>query len=429
MRVHLAALGCRVNEAELEQWSQALWRRGHRVVPHPEQAQVIVLNTCAVTIEAAKKSRQLARRLHRKNRLAKLVVTGCYAQLSPETVSNLEGVDLVVPNGDKDDLVQTLETELLPETMPRRAMDPPAEQPAETGARTRAFVKVQDGCRHRCTYCIVTVARGEERSRPIDDVVAEVNALSEAGYREAVITGIHLGGYGSDIGADLSALVSALLARTTIPRLRIGSLEPWDLPDGFFELWAEDARLCPHVHLPFQSGCDATLRRMARRGSTADYASLVSSARAAIPELTISTDVIVGFPGETEAEWAQTMRFVERAALSHVHIFPFSPREGTAAARMRGAVAPEDKRRRSRELHELASLMRRRELRRFVGTRRAVLFEGCGDPSDGGYRWRGYTDNYLPVEVVVPTDDDLDNRIETVSLGGVEAGRLVGALV
>jgi len=426
MQVHLAALGCRVNEAELETWSQALWRRGHRVVDHPEQAHVIVLNTCAVTREAAKKSRQLARRLHRKNPRAKVVVTGCYVELEPRTVAALDGVDRVVRNGDKEQLVGKLE-QLDLSAMPQLAMDPDAPPIAE-GARTRAFVKVQDGCRYRCTYCIVTVARGEERSRSIDAVVQEVNALQEAGYREVVLTGIHLGGYGSDRGVDLRQLVEALAARTTIPRIRIGSLEPWDLPRGFFEIWRQDERLCPHFHLPLQSGADATLRRMARRCSTADFARLVSEARAAIPEVMISTDVIVGFPGETEQDWRRTMAFVERVGFSQVHVFPFSPREGTAAARMAPAVAPAIKRARSEELHALAARMRRSQMERLTGTTRPVLFEGEGNPlEEGGYRWLGYTDNYLPVEMAVERDEDLDNAILPVTIRGVgRSGRMVG---
>ncbi len=410
MQIYLTTLGCRLNEAEVAGWARGFQAAGHRVVDSPAQANVVLLNTCAVTSEAARKSRKLVHRLHQSNPSARLVVTGCYAELEPAAVAPLAGVDLVIGARDKERLV-----DLVGEALDLHAMPDLATQPDSVhvypGSRTRAFVKVQDGCRNRCTFCIVTIARGEERSRPIADIVTEVNSLHAAGYQEAVLTGVHLGGYGADLGTGLDALVTALLHETAIPRLRLSSLEPWDLSPDFWRLW-ENPRLMPHLHLPLQSGCDSTLRRMARRCDTATYASLVETARAAIPDLTLTSDLIVGFPGETEAEWAATVAFVREIGFAHLHIFAFSPRQGTAATRLRGEVADGVKRDRSRQMHEIAAAMRADHLARHQGRTRPVLWESIGVPQpDGRRRWTGHTDNYLAVETIVPPGLDLANRI------------------
>jgi threonylcarbamoyladenosine tRNA methylthiotransferase MtaB len=430
MDVYLDALGCRLNEAEVESWARALAAGGHRVVGAPERAQVMLLNTCAVTAEAAKKSRQQVRRLHRQNPGARLAVTGCYAELEPARVAELAGVDLVIGNRDKERAAELLAA-LDPHVMPALAAAPDDDH-VHRAARTRAFIKVQDGCRNRCAFCIVTVARGEERSRPVAAVVDEIGALAAAGYREAVLTGVHLGGYGSDLGTDLAALVEAVLRDTDIARLRLSSLEPWDLPREFWRLWASP-RLMPHLHLPLQSGCDTVLRRMARRCSTEEYAALVAAARAAIPSLTVTTDVIVGYPGETDAEHRATVDFVRRVGFGHIHVFAYSPRAGTGAARMRGQVSPDAKRARSRELHDVAARMRADTLSAAIGQTRDVLWEGDCEPTpDRRERWRGYTDNYLRVETVAPLHRDLENAIiptRLEQLGAASDGHLPDRIV
>jgi threonylcarbamoyladenosine tRNA methylthiotransferase MtaB len=433
VRVFLKVLGCRVNEAELEGWAGAFAGRGYSLVGGASEAELVVINTCAVTGEAGRKSRQAIYQARRANGAAKLVVTGCYAELE---TAGLEGVDLVVGNRDKDELVA--EVERVFGGAEPDAIAGSAEADTIAGSdviasvrdsRTRAFVKVQDGCRHRCTYCIVTVARGEERSRAPKDVVREVRRLVAGGRREVVLTGIHLGGYGEDLGTDLSTLVRAVLAETEVERLRISSLEPWNLPDGFFELWS-DPRLCPHLHLPLQSGSDSVLRRMARRCSTDEFAQLVATARAAIPELTVTTDVIVGFPGETEAEWAETLAFVEATGFGDLHVFSYSPREGTAAARMKGQLAKSLKRSRSQELRSLGARLRRTHQERFVGSRQDVLWEGRSEEGSAPDRRRvfGYTRNYLRVESEVPAARTLRNRISSVRCTRVAGDRLVGEL-
>lgn len=431
MDVFLATLGCRLNEAELETWTRQLKASGHGVVQTPAQAHVMVLNTCAVTREAARKSRQLARRLHRNNPQAQLVITGCYASLEPEKVAELAGVDLVVGNTDKARLVERLEADLDLSAMPQMATEPDA-QPMFRKARNRAFVKVQDGCKNRCTFCIVTIARGQERSRTTAELIEEIRGLVDDGAQEVVLTGVHLGGYGRDLGDDgddLFGLVQALLKHTDVERLRLGSLEPWDLPDHFWTLW-DDPRLCPHLHLPLQSGSDTVLKRMARRCSTSRFAALVDAAREAIPDLSVTTDLIAGFPGETEAEWAETMAFVEQVGFAHMHIFAYSPRAGTTAARMKGHLQKEVKRARSAQMHALAARMKRAHLAAQVGRSDAVLWEGRGEPDgDGWLRWSGYTRPYLRAHTRVPSGTDLENVVTPVQIVGHDDEALEVTLV
>ena len=421
MNVFLTALGCRLNEAELESWERGFRAAGHAVVASPQSAQVVVVNTCAVTAEAARKSRKLIGGLHRRNPSARLVVTGCFAELEPEAAAGLYGVDLVLGNRDKDHLVARVAGELDVAAMPVLATDPDGAH-AFRAAHTRAFVKVQDGCRNQCSFCVVTVARGEERSRTVEEVIAEVRALEADGVAEVVLCGVHLGGYGDDLGLDLVTLVDRLLRATSIPRVRLSSLEPWDLPDEFGALWGGGGgRLLPHLHLPLQSGSDPVLRRMARRCMTASFARLVDRLRGAIPDLHLTTDLIVGFPGESDGDFRDTLAFAGRIGFAHIHVFPFSPREGTRAASLLDPVAPALIRERVGELAALATRMREQHLARAVGQTRAVLWETGerGASGDGARRFTGYTDTYLKVETEAPVDVDLENRIEPVRLAGL----------
>ncbi len=417
-RIHLRALGCRLNEAELEQWAQRFLADGHRIARPGEPADVVVLNTCAVTGEASRKSRRLIQRLHREHPEARLVVTGCHASLEPDEVAGALGVDLVVRNDDKARLPELVQQAFDLPVMPAAATEPGATALYSRG-RHRAFVKVQDGCRHRCTYCIVTVARGAERSRPVADIVAEIRRLHAQGIQEAVLTGVHVGGYGSDLGSDLRQLIAAILADTDLPRLRLASVEPWDLPDGFFRLF-ENPRLLPHMHLPLQSGSDRILRRMARRCRTADFERLVDAARAVVPHFNVTTDVIVGFPGEDEHDWQQTLDFVARIGFGHLHIFPFSPRAGTAAARLPGRVDRATQRRRCRELAALGERLQGAVLRAAVGRPAAVLWEGARRDAQGRRWYRGYTPDYLRVACPAPDGEEREHRITTVTPQAVD---------
>ena len=426
MRVNLQALGCRLNEAELQTWARQFQQQGHRITTDRDAADLVVVNTCAVTLEAVRKSRKLLRRTQRANPRAKLVVSGCFASLEGDALAREQGIDLLVPNQDKDRLVEIAERELDLSSMPLTAMEPDTN-PLFARGRQRAFVKVQDGCRYRCTFCIVTLARGDERSRPVAEVVEEVSRLTADGVKEIVLTGVHLGGYGSDNGSDLPALIRAVLSDTEVPRVRMGSLEPWDLPEGFWRLF-EDRRLMPHLHLPLQSGSDSVLRRMARRCNTGDFAHLTTEARQQVPDFNLTTDIIAGFPGETDAEWQETLSFVESLGLGHVHVFPYSPRQGTKAAALPEQIANEIKKDRGRQMHDLGRRMKHRTLAGFVGRHLPVLVEGRYGSSPEG-DWFGYTPNYLPVRIRADPAEDPINRILDVRLEGMhqDGESLVGS--
>ncbi len=415
MQIHLKTLGCRLNEAELETWAQAFQKSGHLITPEPSQADLIVLNSCAVTQDAVRKSKQLIRRVHRDNPAAKLVVSGCYATLNESEAAQLLGVDLIVNNKDKSQLVEKTLTSLNMETMPAMSTEP-AEISLFSRGRQRAFVKVQDGCRYRCTFCIVTVARGEEKSRPIQNVIDEINRLHQQGVNEVILTGVHLGGYGSDINSNLTELIEQILEHTQIPRLRMGSLEPWELPENFFALF-DNPRLMPHLHLPLQSGADSVLRRMARRCKTAEFEQIVEQARKRVPDFNITTDIIVGFPGETEQEWRQSLDFINTIGFGHIHIFTYSRRDGTKAASLPNQVPNETKKQRSKELHECADIMKRNYSEANLGKQFPILWEGHKDLLDNGLeRVYGYTPNYLRVACEVTNGAEIENTISTATL-------------
>jgi len=428
MRIFLQALGCRLNEAELESWSRDCRERGFSLARDAEHADLVVINTCAVTGESVRKSRQLIRRAHRGNPKAKLVVSGCYASLSPDNMAAELGVDLVVPNADKDRLIGIAAERLDLPVMPAAATEP-GENALLARSRHRAFIKVQDGCRYRCAFCIVTKARGGERSRPIAEVLEEVRRIHASGIQEVVLAGVHLGGYGSDIGHDLHTLVSGVLAETDIPRVRLGSLEPWELPGGFWPLF-DNPRLMPHLHLPIQSGADSVLRRMSRRCRTDEFRELLDQAHAAVPGFNVTTDIIVGFPGETDQEWRQTLDFAEQMDFGHIHIFAYSARTGTKAAGMPNQLSRDIKRTRSQQLHELASHSRRKVLQRSIGSEFDVLIEG-DTSTDAHKAWLGYTPNYLRVEINDTDTKDLENKIVRIRTSGLseDGERLLAELI
>ena len=445
MRIYLDQIGCRLNYSENDTLATQLRAAGHQTVSRAEEAQVVVFNSCAVTAGAVRSNRQRIRQLHRTNPAARIAVTGCWATLQPEQAAALPGVDMVADNGEKELLATLLEpwsAELDdPADVARMAPDgtpfvDAADEITQRQERTRAFVKVQDGCNNKCTFCIVTVARGQSRSRATADIVAEVQRLVEEGTREAVLTGVHLGSYGRDLAAgrtDLKELTSAILTNTDIERLRLSSLEPWELADDFFDLWSRwPHRLCPHLHLPLQAGTDAQLRRMARRCTVESFRQLVADARAGVDDLILTTDLIVGFPGETEADFEAGLNFVEELRFAHAHIFPFSAREGTAAARFGGHVNKAVKQERSRRLHAVVARTGVAERQRFVGGVRPVLWEGEGQPltdAPDERLWSGYTDNYLRVLASAPAGVDLHGEVTQVKLRAVEGEGMVGFIL
>ena len=424
MNFYLTSLGCKLNWAELETFRRQIAACGHAVVNDVTQADWAIVNTCTVTHVAERKSRQAIRRLGRENPHARIAVVGCYAEVASEAVQALDGVALCVGNREKDQLVARIlaaEADAIPCAATRLL-------PEDTAPRTRAFCKIQDGCDNRCSYCIVTIARGPQRSRAPEAVLAEVRALVDEGYQEIVLTGVHIGAYGRDAepssaaqGWVLARLVRYLLEESDVPRLRLSSIEPWDSTEALLELWPHP-RLCPHLHLPLQSGCDATLQRMARRYTSDEFRQRVEAFRARVPDGAVTTDVIVGFPGESDAEFTQSLAFVREMAFSRLHVFRYSARPGTAAASYPGQVSPKIAGARSQAMRDAGVAMAEAYHRRLVGKVVPVLFE-----SRVGARWMGLTDSY--VRAAVASDLDLHNRLLPVRPDQADARGLYGELV
>jgi len=410
MCVYLTSLGCRLNEAELQSWSKDFSQLGIAVTDELEKAHLIVINTCAVTGEAARKSRQAIRRLHRKNPRAKLVVTGCYASLEKQQAEDLLGVDLIIANHEKALLPEKSKGLLDWSSMPFAATQP-LESALFVRNRERAFIKIQDGCRYRCSYCIVTIARGEEQSRSIEAILEEVALIQAQGIKEIVITGVHVGGFGSDTGSSLYELVQNILEKTTIPRIRFASVEPWDLQDNFFELF-RNPRLLPHMHLPMQSGSDRILKKMSRRCKVENFLKLVDKARSVVPEFNITSDIIVGFPFETDEDFQASLDLVKRAKFGHVHTFSFSKREGTKAATLAQQIDESCKKKRSQLMHLCAAQTKAQVVSQMIGEKLEVLWEGKGKMLDNGKRqFYGYSANYHKVTTQVASRFALSNQL------------------
>ena len=425
MKIHLKMVGCRLNQSEIDTMARQFATLGHNITHSPEEADHLVLNTCAVTREAAKTSRKLIREFHRANPSAETTVTGCYAQLAPQDLQKLPGVRRILSNLDKEHLV----SQITGQTIPIYDSEPLERQTAPGAlGKTRAFVKVQDGCDNACTFCVTTIARGPAKSRPIAAVLREIHSLQQSGWQEIVLTGVHLGSYGHDLGdrAGLTHLVEALLKDSDMPRLRLSSLEPWDLSDDFFDLW-ENPRLCRHLHLPLQSGCDATLKRMRRHTSQQNFRHLTSIARAKIPQLRLTTDVIVGFPGETDAEFADSQAFIREMDFAGLHVFRYSPRPSTPASRMKNQVSATIKKERSAKLLALSDQMTQTFAAKLKDTRQAVLWERISGASPQGCIHSGYSDNYMRVKTVHPRN--LTNRITNTQLGHYTNGAIHGTVL
>ena len=388
--VAVASLGCKLNQAEAESLARQFAQAGYVVVAPAHGADIFVLNTCTVTHVADRKSRQALRQARRANPDGLVVATGCYAQRSPEALKRMPEVSLVVDNSDKMRLLSILGIGR------GTAIDDSIRPPG----RTRSMVKIQEGCNQVCAYCIVPKTRGLERSIPIDDLVGEVKDRVAAGYREVVLTGTQLGSYGYEFVPNPSGaswheeMLRRILDETGIQRLRISSLQPQEITPALVELYAE-GRLCPHVHMPLQSGSDAVLKRMRRRYTTALYLEVAERLRQAVPSISITADIIVGFPGESDDEFEDGYRFVEGLALAAAHVFPFSQRPGTTAAYLPGQVDPATRRARERRMLDLAREMSARHRRQFLGKSAVVLWEELKNGTDGQPLWMGLTENYI----------------------------------
>ncbi len=423
-RVAITTLGCKVNQYDSVAIGQALKARGCVIVGFDEWADVYVVNSCSVTDRAEAESLRLARRARRLNPKAQVVITGCFAQVAPMRAAIAE-VDGVIGLNRLSDLVEfvlgRLQTRVLVSDL-RQARQVRTIGAGVDASRTRAFLKIQEGCDLFCSFCIVPMARGASRSVPPRDIIAQYDFLASAGVQEVVLTGVHLGSWGHDLSPplELADIVEMLLERASIPRLRLSSIDPPELTPRLLALFTSTPELCPHLHVPIQAGSDSVLRRMRRRYDTALVRARLEEIREQLPDAAIGTDVIAGFPGETEEEFAHSLAFFDSLPLTYFHVFPYSVRQGTTAAKLAGHLPRDVVHRRARELRALGQHKREAFARRFLGRRLAVLFEERSDV-DG---WSiGYSRNYQRVRVPgqVPGNTELPVQVLTM----VE-GQLVG---
>lgn len=420
MKAALHNLGCKVNAYETEAMQQILEEAGYEIVPFSEYADVYVINTCSVTNMADRKSRQMLHRAKKQNPDAIVVGAGCYVQTKEAQALVDESIDIVIGNNKKHELVPLLrEYEASHRKMACVADINHGKQAYEelslsrTAEHTRAFIKVQDGCNQFCTYCIIPFARGRVRSRELPDVLQEIRTLAKSGYREVVLTGIHLSSYGVDNGESLLHLIEAVHELEGIERIRLGSLEPRIVTDAFAKRLSELPKICPHFHLSLQSGCDTVLSRMNRRYDTAEYEVGCALLRRYFEHPAITTDVIVGFPGETDEEFETTERYLERIHFYEMHIFQYSRREGTKAAAMPDQVPEAVKKERSEKLLALGHRMSEEFRRYYLGRQVTALLEE-EFLYDGKRYYTGYTKEY--VKVAVETEKDLSNTFVTGTL-------------
>ncbi len=415
--VAMLTLGCKLNQAESQVLARQLEDAGCAVIDRPAPADGFVINTCTVTHVADRKARHLVRMVKRLSPSAPVVVTGCYAEWAAEHIAANTGADLVLGNGIKDGAATRL-LGLLSECG-RETRTPEITGARRRSGRTRAFIKIQEGCNDVCAFCIVPRVRGRERAVPIPEVVRAAQAREAAGALEIVLTGTQPGAYGRDRddGATPAALIESLLAETTLPRIRYSSIQPQDLTNEFLQHWA-DSRMCRHFHLALQSGSDAVLGTMRRHYNARQFLAAIQQIRAAVPGASITSDVIVGFPGETAHDFQDTVRVAEEAEFSDIHVFPYSQRPGTGAALRADDVPPAIKRERVSMLRGVArrgALAFRASL---CGTTQAVLFERGRSGTEGVMNWSGLTDSYLPVLTRTARSIDLENRLVATRLSG-----------
>ena len=433
-KIAFYTLGCKVNQADTASMENLFLRSGHQLVSFDGEADVYIINTCVVTNTGQRKSRQTIHRAIRKNPNALIVVTGCYPQTAAEEVKTIAGVDMIIGNQDRAQIVQLLEerlahrqTDTLDAVHKLTASTAFEEMAAgDITDKTRAFLKIQEGCNQFCTYCIIPYARGPLRSRSLESIRTETQRLISAGFKEIVLIGIHLGCYGKENpdGPTLYDAVKTVLDVPGVQRLRLGSLESVEVEPRLLTLMQEDARFCRHLHLPLQSGCDKTLQAMHRPYTTAKFKTLLADIKTKVPDIAITTDVIVGFPGETEADFETTCKFAESCGFSKMHIFPFSARKGTPAEKFAGAVTEAVKKERADILGKIDETMHKTFLQAMVGQTAEVLFE---QPAGEDY-FEGLTGNYQRV-FVKSGGRNLGGEILPVKITAFDGEKLLGEII
>jgi threonylcarbamoyladenosine tRNA methylthiotransferase MtaB len=433
MKVAFTTLGCRVNVYESEAMIEKFIKDGYEVVSYDDFSEVYVINTCTVTNMGDKKSRQMISRARRKNPEAIVAVVGCYSQIASEEISQIEGVDVVLGTRNKGDIVywvnrvreekkQVVEVN---DVLKNREFEELSIE--EYQDKTRAFLKIQDGCNRFCSYCLIPYARGAVCSKSPEKVMVEVEKLAKNGFKEIIISGVHTASYGVDLEGswDLVRLLEEIDKIEGIERIRIGSIDPTFFSEGVIEKIVALKKMCPHFHLSLQSGCDATLKRMNRHYTTEDYKVVVTNLRNHMPEVSITTDIIVGFPGETEKEFNTTYEFLSELKLSKTHVFKYSPRTGTKAAEMEFQVDGNIKEERSKKLIELNFINEQEFMKRFLNREMDVLYEEEAKGKENHYI--GYTPNYIKVVTYCETEK-LDGKIVTTKLIDAENENIIGEI-
>lgn len=428
-KIAFITLGCKVNLYDTEAMAELFTEKGYEVVDFEEYADVYLINTCTVTNLGDKKSRQMLRRAKRINPNSVVVATGCYAQVASEEVAKIEGINIVIGTKNRSEIVETVENYVAENGVVNNVSDIMGEKEFEPlqisrlTNRTRAYIKIQEGCNRYCTYCIIPYARGPIRSRKPEEVIEEVKKLAENGFKEVVLTGIHVASYGLDLGnITLADIIEKVHSVNGIERIRFSSMEPLAIDDDFVARMAKLPKVCDHYHLSLQSGCNRTLKRMNRKYNAEQYAEACERLRNAFPNVAITTDIIVGFPDETEEDFKESLAFAKKMKLDKIHTFPYSPKKGTPAAKMKNQISGDVKSQRSKEMIALSDKMNIDFLNNNIGKTVPVLFEDM----ENGF-WQGHTTNYI--KVLVKSDENLNNKIVDVKLDKIHGVEIVEGTV
>lgn len=422
-------LGCKVNQYETEAMEELFSSAGYKICNFNEVADVYIINTCSVTNMGDRKSRQIIRRAKKTNPNAVVAVTGCYAQTAPDEVLSIDGVNLVIGTKDRKNIVSLVE-ELDTSSNINHVSDIMSNHEFEElqikkySNRTRAFIKIQEGCNQFCSYCIIPYARGPVRSRQKNEVIDEIHELANNDFKEIILVGIHVASYGSDLeNTSLEELIMDVDKIDGVERIRLSSIEPMTLNQEFIDNIKSSSKLCHHFHISLQSGCDDTLKRMNRKYTTKQFKSIVDGLRAAFDDVAITTDIMVGFPGETDEEFKETVNFVKAVSFADAHVFQYSQRKGTPAAKREDQISPEIKEKRSKIIIEETRKTRDEFINQFIGKKMRVLFE---QPAKDGL-FEGKTDNYITVHA--PSDTNLNDQFRTVLLESHKNGIVTGKIV
>lgn len=428
-KIAFITLGCKVNLYDTEAMAELFTEKGYEVVDFEEYADVYLINTCTVTNLGDKKSRQMIRRAKRINPNSVVVATGCYAQVASEEVAKIEGINIVIGTKNRSEIVETVENYVAENGVVNNVSDIMGEKEFEPlqisrlTNRTRAYIKIQEGCNRYCTYCIIPYARGPIRSRKPEEVIEEVKKLAENGFKEVVLTGIHVASYGLDLGnITLADIIEKVHSVDGIERIRFSSMEPLAIDNEFVARMSKLPKVCDHYHLSLQSGCNRTLKRMNRKYNAEQYAESCERLRNAFPNVAITTDIIVGFPDETEEDFKESLAFAERMKLDKIHTFPYSPKKGTPAAKMKNQISGDVKSQRSKEMIALSDKMNIDFLNNNIGKTVPVLFEDM----ENGF-WQGHTTNYI--KVLAKSDENLNNKIVDVKLDKIHGVEIVEGTV